>query len=206
MSGPFIPFANCAEAVVFGTLASQQVVLTSGVRKGSAFAGSDLDDIADIFAQWASTQLLPILSDDLTIVSTKVTDLTTQFSPVAVSVSLLPASGSVSGIPVPNNVAAVMSFATEQRGRPFRGRNYIPGVPSTDLQTTTEFTATFVSDLVLVYQTLGNDLSSAGFDHVVLSRQENGVRRTVGVATRINNYLGRTPIGTQRRRVIGHGS
>jgi len=206
MTHPFIPFANCAEVVCQGTLASQDVLLTNGVRKASPFAGTDLDDIADIFANWLTGTLLPILCDDLSMIFVKVSDLTTQFSPVAVSVTGLPATGSVSGSPLTNNVAAVISYKTAQRGRSFRGRNYVPGAPVGSLQTATELTSTFVTNLVAAYAGLGVSLASANFDHVVLSRQENNVIRTTGVATLIQDYIGRTALGTQRRRVIGHGS
>jgi len=205
MSIPFIPFANCAEVVVQGVLASQQVFLTNGVQKASAFGGTDLQDIADIFASWVVSELLPILCDDLVINTIKASDLTTQFSPVAVSITGLPASGSVSGSPLTNQVAAVVSYKTAARGRSFRGRNYVPGAPVNSLQTATELTVTFVGNLVAAYQSLGIALGSANFNHVVLSRQENGVRRTNGVATIITDYIGRTALGTQRRRVIGHG-
>jgi len=203
---PFIPFPNSAEVVCQGTLASQQVILSNGVHKSSAFTGTDLEDIGDAFCTWLTGTLLALLADDLAFQSVKVTDLTTQFSPVSVRSLGLPATGGVTAVPVPNNVAAVISYATTQRGRPFRGRNYVPGAPDSALQTATEFTATFVSNLDAAYSDLGTALSNLGFEHSVLSRQENSVRRTTGVATRINAYIGRTPIGTQRRRVIGHGS
>lgn len=205
MSDPFIPFANCAEVVIEGQLASQAAFLTLGVRKGSAFAGSDLDDIGNIVAEWVTTNLLPLLSDDLQIDLVKVTDLTTQFSPVAIVTTGLPANGSVTGVPVPNNCAAVVSFATGSRGRSFRGRNYVPAAPSAALQTTTLFYAAFATDLRDAYATLAAQLGIDGFDHVILSRFENGVRRTTGVATRVTEYIGRTAVGTQRRRVVGHG-
>lgn len=206
MVQPFIPFANCAEILIEGTLASQAADLTLACRKGSPFAGTDLQDIADLVAGWVVNTLLDFISDDYSANSVKVTDLTTQFSPVAFSTAGLPANGAVTGIPVPNNVAAVVSFATNNRGRSFRGRNYIPGAPSAELQTTSEFQSTYAASLAGAYQDLADGLGVAGFDHVILSRQENGVRRTTGVATRVTEYLGRTPVGTQRRRVIGHGA
>jgi len=202
---PFIPFANCAEVACFGLLASQTVLLTNGVRKGSAFSGTDLSDIADIFANWLVNDLDPLLSDDLEWDYVKVTDLTTQFSPVFVGGTGLPDNGDVTGVPVPNNVAAVISFQTGNRGRSFRGRNYIPAAPSSVLQTTSQFTTAFAANIAAAYGALAAALGTAGFDHVVLSRYENSVRRTTGVATRITAYNAKTPVGTQRRRVIGVG-
>lgn len=202
---PFIPFANCAEVVCIGTFGGTACYLTNGVRKGSPFSGTDLTDIGNIFGLWLQEDLLPLLYNTLTYTQIKVTDLTSQFAPIAIATDGLPASGAVTGASVTNQVASVVSFKTGLRGRSFRGRNYVGGLGATALNTTTTVSAAFAASLVGAYVQLATSLGAAGFDHVVLSRFENNVRRSVGVATRITDYIGRLPLGTQRRRIVGHG-
>src|ERR671937_289057 len=144
---PYIPFANCAEVLMQGVLASQTVMLTNGVQKASPFGGSDLTDIATIFNNWYHDFLRGLLSNSIVFATIKVTDLSTY----------------------------------------------------------TAFDATAAAAFSAAYVLLGSALGSAGFNHVVLSRRNLGAWRSVGVATRINGYTAKLPIGTQRRRVTGHG-
>jgi len=202
---PFIPFANCAEVVLQGTMGAQAAYLTFGFQNAGAWSGSQLQDLADAMAGWATAHLLPILHNSYEVDLVKATDLTTEFAPVAVSVAGLPQAGGVSGSASPNNVNMVVSFKTVNRGRSFRGRNYVPGVPPGNLQTTTTWTAAFAATMEGVYNDIFVDINPLGFTHVVLSRFNNSVRRTVGVATPVTQYLARVEIGTQRRRIIGHG-
>lgn len=202
---PFIPFLNCAEVVVEGQAAGQAAFITLGARFGGAIVGTALQDLADAVAGWVTTNLLPNLHAGLTINQIKATDLTTQFSPVVFSTVGLPASGSVGGAALTNQNAFVESFATLSRGRSNRGRVYVPGIPPGSLASTTTYSALFVAAMNTVFLALPTALSGVGWTHVILSRQENGIRRTIGQATVVTAYLGRVGVGTQRRRVIGHG-
>jgi len=201
----FIPFSNCAEAVIRGSESGGAAYLTLGVQSPTAWAGSALQDLADLIADWTTGSLLGLLHNSWTVNDVKVSDLTTQFSPVVFSTSGLPASGGVSGSATTDQVCAVVSFRTAQRGRSFRGRNYVPAVPSSVLQTTSTITTAFATALEAAYADLATNLALAGLSHVILSRQENNVRRTVGVATFVTQYRADIVIGTQRRRVLGHG-
>lgn len=205
MVQPFIPFSNCAEIVIQGEQAGNAAYLTQGVAKGSAFGGTDLQDIADIAADFAATGLGPLLHSSLTWDAVKVTDLTTQFSPTFLGGAGLPAACTGSGAEVPSQVAVVMNFPTIQRGRSFRGRNYVPGGLATQLTDASHFASAYVSSIQAAYVAYFAALLLGGFTPVILSRQENGVRRTTGVHTAILGPVGRLPVGTQRRRVSGHG-
>lgn len=207
MTLPYIPFANCAEVVVSGNVASQLNILTFGVRKGDAFVAGDLDTIATAFEDWIHTELFPLLSSATTIDTIKVTDLTTVSSPVLVHSITSPIVGGGSANAVPSNMAVVVSFATPNRGRSFRGRNYVFGVPLSTLSNQDTVATTAISAFNAAYAALATTyLGAVGFDHVVLSRFNDKTRRTTGVATRVNAYITRAPIGTQRRRVQGRGA
>lgn len=202
---PYIPFANCAEVVMQWLLGEQTVLITNAVRKASPFSGTDYEDILDIFHTFWQDGLAPLTTNELGAVLMRLTDLTTVDGAVVERALGTPAAGGVDLVPVPNNAAMVVSLKTANRGRSFRGRNYVPSLPAAALATTTSWTTGTIDAMRAAYEALGDDLSTAGFDHVVLSRQNDGERRTVGVATRITTYIARSPIGTQRRRIIGRG-
>lgn len=205
MGLPFIPFSNCAEIVMQGQQAGQAAYLTVGVHKGSAFGGTDLSDIADISATFLVSGLGPLLHASLSWLAVKVTDLTTQFSPTFTGGSGLPFTCTGSGAECPVNVAVIASFSTVNRGRSFRGRNYVPAPLATELTNATTFDATYVANIGVAYHDYFDALLLAGFTPSILSRQENSVRRTTGVFTAIAAINMKTIIGTQRRRVAGHG-
>lgn len=205
MSLPFIPFINCAEVVIRASIASQAAYLTFGVHSSGVLVPSDLVDIADLVAAAVIADLLPDLHTSVSVQDVKVTDLTTQFSAVYVGGSGLPDSGGASGALSPNNVALVVSFKTANRGRSFRGRNYVFGLLAAQLASSTEWGTTIAGNVQTFYENMFSSLTAAGFTPSILSRFENNVRRTTGVATAITQVTGKFPIGTQRRRVEGHG-
>jgi hypothetical protein len=201
----FIPFADCAEVVVQGQSAGQAAYLTMGFLHPGGIVGSDLGDLADIVASWVTGTLLANLHAGYQVDSIKASQLDTVSSPVYVSVLGLPAAGAVGGAALTNQNAFVISFKTASRGRSYRGRNYIPGIPPAGLATPTSYTPAEVAAQVGAYNQLALDVSADGWVPVVLSRFNGGAPRAVGVATPITQYIGRTAVGTQRRRVIGHG-
>lgn len=201
----YTSFINCMETVIQMSLAGATCMLTYGIRKGSAIDVADLDAVNDIFAEWITAELAPLLVDDLLFQSIKSTNLLTDSSPVSVLSTGFPATGSIVGTPVPNNVALVMSMATANRGRSYRGRNYIPALPNTGLQTASTWQNAQLVAFNAAYAELAIMLGADGYEHVILSRIQNGVQLAVGVSTRVDAYIARAAVGTQRRRVIGVG-
>jgi hypothetical protein len=154
-----------------------------------------------VFDDFWQSELRGSVGDDFTLQTIKVTNLTTQFSGVFEAAPSANPTGAVSGTIAPNNAAQVVSLKTAKRGRPYRGRNYMPAIPSANLQDAQHVTTAAAGALETAYQNLGTALFVAGYRHVVGSRWENGVIRTVGEPTPITNYIGREKIGTMRRRI-----
>lgn len=102
---------------------------------------------------------------------------------------------------MPNNVSFAIKFGTGLAGRSYRGRFYHIG-----------FSEAMVADNVIItgnanqirdaFPTLAGDLGAVGLEHVVVSKQLNGVPRTVGVATKITTYsYTDLRVDTQRKRL-----
>lgn len=187
-------------------MAAQSAFLTLGFTKAGGYAGTDLQDLADAVANWVTGDLLDFLVDDWTVNQVVATDLSSDSAPVAVSTAGLPDSGHIVGVPTPNNVALVVSFKTTARGRSYRGRNFVPAGRADSMTNSTQWSSAYVANLQGAYEGMALTLGAIGNTHVVLSRFNGGVRRVIGVATPVDAYIGRQPVGTQRRRVIGHGS
>lgn len=126
-------------------------------------------------------------------------------SETAPSVTWTPASpipGTLAGNPVPLSAARIVTLRTDSRGRSYRGRVYVAGGTQNIMQSNITWTvasvgsaATIINDLVTAIVT---ELNAA---NVVVSRFTNGAARATGVATPVTSYVGRTRMGTIRKRV-----
>lgn len=203
---PFIPFADCAEVIINGLCGGSQVIFTNAVRKVSTLSDGDLPTIHLIFDDWWQNYCRGSIGDDFVVQTIKVTNLNTVSSGVWEQPPSANPSGAVSGTIAPNNAAQLVSFKTASRGRSYRGRNYLPAIPSANLLDASHITTAAVTALNDAYDQLALSIVAGGYTHVVLSRYNAGVRRTVGVATPITNYIAKSLIATQRRRILGVGS
>lgn len=202
---PYVPFPNCVEAVLQGISSATAAFITMGFQFGGSIAPSDMSTLAARLEAWYHANVQPNICPSCDFESIKLTDLTTAFSPVINHSFATPGIGAATPPEVPNNCCMVVSFGTLNRGRSYRGRNYIPALPIASQVTGTLWSAAVAAVWTAAYQALPPLIASYGWEHVVLSRFNGGSRRTVGVATRVTSYQAKEPIGTQRRRVIGHG-
>jgi hypothetical protein len=114
---------------------------------------------------------------------------------------------------MPGNCSPCISFHTGNRGRSFRGRNYLAGIPVNQVATST-FEETWANNVVDAYLQMKSDLGGADFTHVVVSRfsgveliagKKHSIPRVAGIATPVDSYsfTDRT-IDSQRKRLPNH--
>jgi hypothetical protein len=106
---------------------------------------------------------------------------------------------------LPNNAALVVTQYTDQRGRSFRGRNYIPGLPQSDLEDPSHVTPTQAADWAAVWADLFSTMTTGGYTPVVTSYSFNKVPRTTAVSTPISSVAANNELDSQRRRLAGRG-
>jgi len=203
---PFIPFAECCEVAFIGTMGSQLIIFSMGVQKIGGFLGTDQTDLANGALDWYGANLRGSLADDYTLQEVKVTDLATVDGAVVEVSCTTSCAGAASGAAAPNNCAQVVSLKTAKRGRSFRGRVYLPAIPSSALYDASHITSAQVTLNASAMGAWKDMLDVLGMETVVLSRFNAGARRTTGVATPVTQFLIRDLIGTQRRRIAGRGA
>lgn len=111
-----------------------------------------------------------------------------------------PLAGTASGDDLPSNVAAVVSFLSEQSGRSYRGRNYIAGQVGTFISGNS-LTTGYMAAALTAYAAMNTRMNAIGFDHVICSMYHNNAPRTEGVLTRVTDYRMDNVVDTQRRRI-----
>ena len=202
---PFIPFLDCAEVVIRGVNSATAAYVTFGAKYVSAPALSDLDALGAIVQAWIQSDLLPNVCNTYAAHDVLVTGLTSATDPSSSTAVTPPEDGQVVSTAVSNQDALVMTMNTALRGRSYRGRVYIPALPASARVNGTLWTTAVIAVWNAAWGTLQSNMLTGGWTLSVLSRQNNNVRRTTGVATPVTTILGRQPIGTQRRRIIGRG-
>jgi hypothetical protein len=209
----FIPAPNTAQVNIRYLYAGQQIENTLYFHKGSAFSGTDLQDLADsVNDHWASDVMID-LSNALQMTSVYVVDLTTASSGVATHTESHTGSNSGSAA-TPGNVAFCLKFTTASRGRSFRGRIYLPGIPI-GYESTPGILNQSDADTLLedVQGAIGQIVADTGLTHVVVSRYSgvdvNGdpIPRATALSTPVTgySYTDRNS-DSQRRRLPGRGN
>lgn len=201
----FIPVPNTAEIVLQGNTNGHAAYLTLYAEQGEPFSPGDLEALLTAVGSWWDEDLSTIVTTSLNMPSIKVTALDSDSAPTAVKTDMAETTGQVAEVPVTDQAAAVVSFYTQNRGRSFRGRNYVPSVSRSNLLNTSLWTSAFAEALTDVYGQLADKFNTTPFTHVVVSRYGFGSPRLIGITTPVQSYVGKQLIGTQRRRIIGVG-
>lgn len=201
----FQPVPNVALVRCEGLVDSQQTINDLYFEvSGGGITPVNIASLASAVDSWFNGTLATILSDDWTTIRTTATDLTTATGPT--SESSTPTAGAVSGEAEPNNVAACVSFRTASRGRSFRGRNFVPGIPGSAVTLNT-MDAGFITSLLAAYGALvGAGTFLAGWQWGVVSRVTAGALRVSGIFTPITSVsMVTNKVRSMRSREVGHG-
>jgi hypothetical protein len=203
---PFIPFENVAEVLISQSMSGQVVDDVISFLFDSPLTESILNNLAvAVIAKWIDSWSA-VLSQDLDLNTVKATDLTTSSSPAVIVAAPAGTDGADSDEALPLNAAIVITEYTPLRGRSYRGRYYVCGMPNNITADRGSILTAYQTDLLGAFTDFITGIeTSSGAAHVVLSRQNDGVVRTTGVATEISSYACNVDIDSQRRRLKGRG-
>jgi hypothetical protein len=196
----FIPIPDGALAVIeYGTDVLQWTNTLTFTKPG--FDGSDLGAMAQEVRDWAELNILSELASQYKVRQVTAYDMRTVTGPKFVLAGTT-ATGQRVGDTAALNVALVVTFYTNTRGRSGRGRNYVTGFIEDDV-TNVSVNATPVGDgIENAYGVLDNLLSAIGWTWVIAQRFENGAPLATAVTREVLEATVRSTIfGTQRRRV-----
>lgn len=201
----FIPVPNGIQLCFNFTMSGQNMQFCLTLRKtAGAPTVPDLLSMANTGASWWTATLKTRLSPAVTLNNVSATDLTIQGGPQqSVNVGTPGTSGTV---PEANSICVVASLRTPLRGRSYRGRCYVPGIPSESRSTPTDVQSAFATNLAAAFGTLGGNTAALGFPVVVASRQHNGVVTNPATTQDVTSYVVDVHMDNQRRRLFGRGT
>jgi hypothetical protein len=209
---PFVPVANVALVETRMRYDSQKVENTLYVHNSDGWDGASLDALAADVLAWWTTHYAALTHTSVTLNEVACTDLTTDTGAIG-SISGGGATGSAGGEALPSNVSLSVSFRTAQRGRSFRGRNYIVGIATDNTTPPNTANVGYVDQVETAYDAFKTAMDAEGFEWVVVSRfsgvdPDTGdpIPREAGVATPVTHALVvDSTLDSQRRRLPGRG-
>jgi len=201
----FIPTLNAIKLVLEFTIASQTVVVTISLGKASSVTPTDLANACNDGIQWLATELMPSLTDQLSLTQAVAYDLSSATAPVVFATPGSPVVGGDSSPALPNNATAVISWRTSNRGRSSRGRMYVPGLPTSAKTSATGFSSAFLAVLASAGAAMNSYFSPDGLEQVVISTHTGGSPRVAGLAQPVTSVVVDGLFDSQRRRLAGRG-
>jgi hypothetical protein len=209
---PFVPVLHTALVENRMEIVGQKVENTIWVKSVDLLDADALTTIGETVKAWWISDYAPQVSDLVSLTEVVVTDQTTATGGQVSVNGDHQLGGQIGGTLTTNSTFAV-SFRTALRGRAFRGRNYIVGIPLEHMAETNVVEASWASDIVTAYQNLLTQLADVDFEWVIASRfsgvdPDTGhpIPRTAGITTPVITVVAADlTIDSQRRRLPGRG-
>ena len=199
----FVPVPNTAQVSVLQTLFGQEVVNVLHFFKAGGYDLTSLTDLASLVRDRWKAEILPNQSEDLVMDGVRARNLDIQDG---FQVEVLAGAGNIGGVPgvsLPGNVAFVITHRTANIGRSRRGRTYLAGIRTSQVDDNA-IAAPVASSFVTGFNNLRGTAAAAGFDLVVASRYTNGAPRVTGVVSLVINSVARDLfLDSQRGRLPG---
>jgi len=210
MSLPYIPVPDVASIGLEFTLAGIPCSCVLYAENDSTVTIGNMQTLATaIIDAIDSFQGGPTIFADpnCALETIRMTDLTTSSGPsfdwVTGTSDNLPFTGNAGSAVLSNQDCSVVTWQTTARGRSFRGRSFMPGLPQDALLNGTTIKPVYVTDLSGWWEAIHSGINTAGggpWAHVVVSRISGGAPRSVGVATPIVTFRMNDYVGSQNRR------
>lgn len=203
----FVPVPKVAQVNLQYQLYDQQVENTLYLLNDAGWDTPSLINAAAAVVSTWTTNMMPLLSAELSFENVKLVDLNAQGG-LGVDYPVNPVvQGGVGGPSAPGNVAFCVKKATGYTGKSARGRIYLPGI-GRSLITGNEVSASWRGLVVAALLTFQSAIESTipGVHVVHVSRYTNGAPRIQGAYWNVVSYTADTFLDSQRRRLTGRGT
>jgi len=211
-TGPhdFIPATAVAQVELIYNLDGQIIENRVFLRGSEQWTLASLAEIGPAAVDSWTTNLAPLLSDQLQLVLIRSTDMEVQDGAgVEYEPPTIP-TGVETGGSFPNNVTLTTKFSSGLTGRTHRGRVYTPGIPRSAVTTSAvnEVTEVLAGDFSSSWGNFFDDFIAAvgnATNHVIVSYCFNKTWRTVAELTNVIGYSTNVTLDSQRRRLPERG-
>lgn len=198
---PFIPAENTAKLVLNYNWHGHATANILHAYKDGGILPGDLHAAVMAVSDWWDEDLSAALSNDLSIANVHGLDVSVPEGDEDENTTFTSSSGDVGAPSVPNNVALVITWRSGFSGRSRRGRSFIPGIPTDQLDGTNHVTELYADGMNTIAAALIDKLSSVDWTLCVASYVHAGAPRTEALLSRILLHSVESKLDTQRRRL-----
>jgi hypothetical protein len=203
---PFVGNDNVAEVNVVHYWDGQKVENLLYFFATVVPGDQDLLDLATGVGTYWQTNMLPIMSNQVSMFLVEAVHLT---PPPAFTGTWAP-SGTITGgdsnAALPNNVTLSVSFRTGLTGRSYRGRNYWLGLTEPEVTNNVVSPSRTAAITAAYAGMMGNDAVVGGWHWGVYSRRHLNADRETGLFTAVTSIvIVDAQVDSQRRRLPGRG-
>lgn len=210
MAHPFIPAPNTAVIEMVFTYAGVIIENVYHVTGSVPFTALTLQGLCNTFDTWdnAATGYKTVRNSLSSLILIRSRALDTASSPVFTFTLPVARQGTAGASLLPGNATFAIKLETGLAGRSFRGRTFIVGMPSAQLQTAPNqnlVQAGYANLCVAALNLLISSITAAVATNklVVASYRTAGAYRTTAVCTPIiNASYANLRVDTQRRRLV----
>jgi hypothetical protein len=177
------------------TANAQSVENTIWARFLDPYTATEMALLGDNMILWWGDEYAPLVSAAVQLREVVVTDMNSATGPQTTSVPPAPLTGGSTANIVPGNVTLSVSFRTANRGRSFRGRNYVVGLTE-DMVAGNDFVAGITASWQAAYEALIPAIAASDAEWVIASRFSGvnpttgePIPRTTGIATPVTSVI-----------------
>lgn len=203
---PFVPFFNAVQANLVYLMGGQRMENTFTFQLETQPTVAQMTDLATALHTFYTNHLKSSLTSAIALSEIVIVGLWAQNAPGYTLVISPVEPGTASGVPAPYNVAYCASLKTNLRGRNYRGRKYVPGLPGTVFGSASNIDAAVAAAINAALAWLLTPANIADFIWCIASRWLNKSPRATGVLTGVTAVSGDLTSDSQRRRLPGRGA
>lgn len=205
MPQQFVSFTtNVCEAVVSYSLNGKPCKNIWGVVDTSqiAFTANALTALATSIGAWVVENLLPLQANNTVLSGVQCNRLFVPSDIYGIWQPDTPPHGGGS-VSASNNVSLVTTLKTGIRGRSYQGRSYLVGVPAFQIVNQNFVQQSYANAVQAAFEGFNEWISdlSPSYQMAVLSRYAGNQPRPEGFPTVVQQWLTKTRLDTQRRRM-----
>lgn len=197
----FIPTAGAVRTDLGYVNWNQSVHNILWFSRDGNWTETEREGLNTAIAGWWETSMKSNISSSCALASLTTVNQENQNAPASTLIISPVSGGTISGLQLPTGTALCATLRTDLRGRNYRGRMYLPGIPLTKQESATNATNAYIADLLTALAALKTVIEGLGAIWVVVSHYLNKVARANGVKTPITAISMDSYFDSQRRRL-----
>lgn len=201
MAVGFIPTVGAVRVDIMFTLAGQQIHNIIWAAREAAWTQAQREALAEAIETWWGAELKSKMSSQIALAQITVVNQDTASSPSSVRVVSPTIPGTNVNPAVTAGTALCATLRTDLRGRNYRGRMYLAGLPRTEMNDAVSTGTGILAQIIAALMALKTVIEGLGAVWVVVSKWLNKVPRAGGTKTPITAVSIDQYVDSQRRRL-----